>query len=188
MSGFKPVRMRDGSSYTGSAQRCYYATAANLFVGDPVTLDANGADANGVLRVTKATAGTAGTIYGIVVGMEPNRDDLTKKYLASGDTGYVMVCTDPNVVYQAQEDGAGGFLALADIGLNTNYVATAGTAATGVSGSELDSSAPVVTATLQFKIIGLAQFEGNLANVGTADAVWECTINTSIANPNSVGI
>jgi hypothetical protein len=187
--GFKPVRYRDGTAYTGAAQRCSYVTAADLYVGDPVKMSGT-ADANGVAGVV--VAGDTGEIYGIVVGLEPRRGDLATNYITSAQataTGgtYVMVATDTNVVYQCEGD-EGTNLAITDIGYNTNG-STAGSPSTAFGTSEwaLDET-DLNTTALQFSIIGLAQFEGNLANVGTTAAVWEVTINLSGAADGGTGI
>jgi len=184
--GFKPVRYRDGTPYSGAAQRCYYKTAANLFVGDPVTISAAPDGGNGYLEVEKATAGAA--FYGVVVGIEPIVTDLSKQYLASGDTGYVLVATDTNLIFQATEDADTDPLDLVDIGKNVDWIAGAGgSTAYGTSSACIDSSSHATTA-LNFALLGLADIPGNLDKVGTADAIWEVTINESIAAPNTVGI
>jgi len=186
MSGFKPVRYRDGTAYTGAAQRCYYKTAANLFVGDPVTISAAPDGANGYLEVELATAGAI--FYGVVVGIEPNRDALGQTYLASGDTGFVLVATDTNVIYQVKEDADTDPIDLVDIGKNIDSIAGAGGDTTfGTSSWVLDSSSHG-TGAIGFALLGLADIEGNMDNVGTADAIWEVVINESVAAPNTAGI
>ena len=183
--GFKPARLRDGSPYNASVSRCYYSTAADLFVGDPVNLSGTAEAVTAIPSVIKATAGTGNAVYGIVVGIEPIRNDLTKTYVPSGTSGYVYVETNPNVVYHATEDAAGGALAITAVGLNINYVAGAGNATFGTSGASIDSSSPLATATLQFRLLGLAQTEGNV--LGSDASVWEVTINNSNAAPNTAG-
>jgi hypothetical protein len=189
MSGFHPVRMRDGSPYNGAAQRCYYKTAADLYVGDPVTIKAAPDEGNGYLEVLKATAGS--TFYGIVVGIEPIRGDLSKQYVPSGTESFVMVATDTNVVYRVQEDGDTDALELVDIGKNVDWIAGTAVALTGTSGAKIDSSSHGTSAALNFKLLGVADFPGNLELVDTASAtsvVWLVTPNESIAAANSVGI
>jgi len=181
--------MRDGSPYNGASQRCFYKTAAALYVGDPVTISAAPDGANGYLEVEKATAGS--TFYGIVVGIEPIRGDLSKQYIPSGTEGYVMVATDTNVVYQVQEDGDTDALELVDIGKNVDWIAGTAVALTGTSGAKIDSSSHGTSAALNFKLLGVADIPGNLALVDTASAtsvIWEVTPNESIAAANSVGI
>jgi len=191
--GFKPVRYRDGTSYTGAAQRCFYKTAANLFVGDPVTISAAPDGANGVLEVELATAGAI--FYGVVVGIEVTPTsgalNLAHNYLASGNEGYVMVATDTNVVYQCTEDGVVDALELVDIGKNVDGIAGAGgSTAFGTSSWMIDSSSHG-TGTLGFTLLGVAAIEGNIDKVDGAnatDVVWEVVINESVAAPNTAGI
>ena len=184
--GFKPVRMRDGSAYNGSAQRCYAsAPAAGLFVGDVVTLSGTAEANTGILGVTAAAAG--GVFYGVIVGLDPDRTDLDKKYMASGDTGYVYVATDTNVVYQAHEDD--GSLVITDVGQNHDIVlGSGGDTAFGTSSHAIDSSSSGTGADLQVKLIGKAQIEGNDIGDATPFTIWEVTLNESIAAANAVGI
>jgi len=144
------------------------------------------------MGVVLATAGTGNPIYGIVVGIEPIRTDLNKTYVpaavgnATGGT-YVYVESDPNVVYQATEDD--GSLAITDVGQNHNLVAGAGgSATTGTSSWAIDSDSSAVTATLQVRLLGLAQIEGNLVAAAAPYTVWEVTLNNSNAVPNTAGI
>jgi len=184
--GFKPVRMRDGSAYTGASQRCYAsAPAAGLFVGDVVTLSGTAEATTGIIGVTAAAAG--GVFYGVIVGLDPDRTDLNKKYMASGDTGYVMVATDTNVVYQAHEDD--GSLAITDVGQNHDITLGAGgNTAFGTSSHGIDSDTSATAAGTQVKLIGKAQIEGNDIGAATPFTIWEVTLNESIAAPNAVGI
>ena len=183
--GFKPVRYRDGTAYTGAAQRCYYGTAADLFVGDAVKLSAGAETTTGITQVELAGAG--GGFWGIVVGMDPVRTDLSKNYMASGDTGYVMVCSDTNVVFQVTEDAAVDPIDLVDVGLNIDATIGSGNALFGTSGHSLNSDTHGTGVDVQFKLIGLAQIEGNFDNIGTADAVWEVTLNETTAAAPAVG-
>ena len=184
--GFKPVRMRDGSAYTGASQRCYAsAPAAGLFVGDVVTLSGTAEATTGIIGVTAAAAG--GVFYGVIVGLDPDRTDLNKKYMASGDTGYVMVATDTNVVYQAHEDD--GSLVIADVGTNCDMAAGAGgNTVYGTSSQMISSTGNGTGADVQLKLIGKAQIEGNDIGAATPFTIWEVTLNESIAAPNAVGI
>jgi len=184
--GFKPVRMRDGSAYTGAAQRCYAsAPAAGLFVGDVVTLSGTAEATTGILGVTAAAAG--GVFYGVIVGIDTDRTNLDKKYMASGDTGYVFVATDTNVIYQAHEDD--GSLVIADVGTNCDITLGAGGDTTfGTSSHGIDSTGNGTGADVQVSLLGKAQIEGNDIGDATPFTIWEVTLNESIAAPNAVGI
>jgi len=184
-NGFKPVRMRDGSAYTGAAQRCYFDDASTLFVGDLVKLDTEAEATTGVLKVLASGAG--GNFYGVCVGLDPNRADLTKTYMASGDTGYVMVATDNNVVYQAHEDD--GSLVIADVGTNCDMAAGAGgNTVYGTSSQMISSTGNGTGADVQLKLIGKAQIEGNDIGAATPFTIWEVTLNESVAAANAAGV
>lgn len=185
--GLKPVRMRDGSPYSGSVHRVYYNTAANLFVGDPVTIGGTADAATGTMSVVLATAGTGNPIYGVVVAIDPIRTDLSKQYIPSGTAGFVYVETNPNVVYQATEDD--GSLVITDVGQNHNLVAgSGGSTSTGTSSWAIDSDSSAVTATLQVRLLGLAKIEGNLVGAASPYTIWEVCLNNSNAVPNTAGI
>ena len=183
MAGFKPVRYRDGSPYNGAAQRCSYVTAADLYVGD-VVASSGTADAAGVIGVS--LAGETAAVYGVVVGFEPIVSDLSSNYITSAQATstttptFVLVATDKNIIYHCKEDGTGGFLTADEVGENTNSTAGTPVTAYGASGHVLDSSDQNTTATLQFKLLGLAQTPGN--DYGTTSTVWEVAINQSEAH------
>lgn len=188
--GLKPVRMRDGSPYSGGAQRCYYATNADLFVGDPVTVGGTASPTTGEMSVALATAGTTNPIYGIVVGIEPLRTDLSKNYIPAANytTGaYVLVATDPDIVYHAHEDD--GSLALTDVGQNHDLVAGGGgSTVTGLSSWAINSDTSATTAAHQVRLIGLARLEGNVVGAASPYTVWEVVINNSNSVPATAGV
>lgn len=158
--GLRPVRSGRSPSM-GSVTR-YHVPASDataLFVGDPVIL-AGSADSDGVPTVTRATAAAAGRITGVVVGVVPS-PSLETQYRPASTAAYVLVCDDPNQVYEIQEDADGGALAAADVGLNADLIAGSGSTVTGRSGFELDSSTKATTATLQLRILGFAQRADN---------------------------
>lgn len=155
--GLMPVRYASGAPYTGACNR-YYVPASDgtaLFRGDPVIL-AGSADANGVPDVTRATAGSAGRITGVVVGVV-NDASITGKHRPASTAGYVLVADDPNLLFEIQDDSVGGNLAATDIGLNADLASGTGSTVTGLSGFELDTSTKATTATLQLRIEGLVQ-------------------------------
>jgi len=83
----------------------------------------------------------------------------------TGSTVEALVIDDPNVVYTIQEtngSGAAGTpLALADRGLNANFLYTAGSTATGQSAVSLNNASEATTNTLNLKIISLDPTPGN---------------------------
>jgi hypothetical protein len=158
--GLVPLRDAAGTPYNGSVEMFYVPASDGtaLYIGDPVVKNGS-ADAAGVAGVVMATAG--GAITGVVQGFMPNGTVDMAGYRAASTAAYVLVCTDPDLIYEIQEDGVGGQLAAADIGLNADFIVAAGTAYNKRSGTMLDSSTKATTATLPLKIVGLSQRPGN---------------------------
>lgn len=158
--GLKPVRMADGGPYNGSMEMFYHQASDGtaLYIGDPVVRDGS-ADSAGIASVIRASAG--GPITGVVTGFLPNGTVDMAGYGAASTAFYVLVCTDPNVLYEIQEDSDGGALAAADIGLNASVVAASANSYTRRSGFMLDTSTKATTAGLELKIIGLVPRPNN---------------------------
>jgi hypothetical protein len=155
--GLVPVRNAHGSPYN-CALRAYTARsdyAQALFIGDPVT-HSGLADANGRPGCVLSTAGATNQITGVIVGFE-DPASLLLGYGAASTQRTVLVCDDPDQLFEIQEDAAGATTALADIGLNVDLVAAAGSTTTRTSGWMADSSTKAAGATLQLKIIGFQE-------------------------------
>lgn len=153
--GLEPVLPKGGVVQTNE----YYVPSSDntaLFIGDPVIIAGSG-DAAGVASITRATAGTGNRITGVVVGFRPDSNITANGYRAASTAAYVLVCDDPEQVYEIQDDSDGGNLAVTDIGLNANLVAGSGSTATKRSGFELDTSTKATTATHQLRILGITQ-------------------------------
>jgi hypothetical protein len=176
-TGLRPVRYRSGAPYNGACNT-YSVPASDgtaLFVGDPVIIGGS-ADANGVPTILRATAAGGAYISGVVVGFEPLRTDLTVLHRAASTLRNVFVADDPALIFEIQEDGIGGALAVTDVGLNVDLIATqAGSTATGKSGWSADTSTKATTNTLQLRIEGFVQREDN--EVGVANAKILVSIN-----------
>lgn len=192
--GLVPKRYRNGSPFMGPLRK-YYVNAGDataLFIGDPVVLSGTG-DAKGVPGCTRATAGTAGRITGVVCGIAnddslPSSNDMLQMgYRPASTAGYVLVCDDPEVLFEIQEDSVGGNLANTSIGLNADLAVGTGSTQTRQSGFMLDSSTAAVTATLQLRIIQLEQRPDN--EIGQY-AKWLVAINlpTETGAPGSTGV
>lgn len=192
--GLVPKRLRNGAPFVGPLRKYYVAAgdATALFPGDPVVLSGT-ADDRGVSCVTQATAGTAGRITGVVVGIanDPavpaSNDMLEMGYRPASTEGYVLVCDDPNVLFEIEEDGVGGALAKTSVGLNADLAAGTGSTSMRSSGFMLDSSSAAVTATLQLRIVELEQRADN--EIG-ANAKWLVAINlpTETGASGSTGV
>lgn len=171
-TGLAPKMHMNGSPYNGQPERFYVPSsdATAIYVGDMVKL-AGSADADGVPSVTKASS--TNVVVGVVVGVEAETRDSTV-YRPASEERYVMVCTDPSVLFEIQEDSDGGALAATSVGLNANFVDGGGSTVTGKSGIELDSSTAATTATLDFQIVRLSRRPDN--EIGT-NAKWLVRLN-----------
>lgn len=159
--GFKPVGAR-GAAYSGQINRYSVPSsdATDLFLYDPVIIAGSG-DTVGVPTVTRATAGSAGRVTGVVVGFEPSASIVANGYRLASTAAYVYVADDPDLICECQEDAVGGALAVTDIGLNADIVSGAGSTATKLSAFQLDTSTKATTATLQLRILGFVQRSDN---------------------------
>jgi len=180
VNGFRPVRYLNGAPWNGQANK-YVIPAGNgtaTFIGDLVKADATGDDA-GYQTVVQAAASNA--VLGVIVGMEVTPGSLdTPQYRAASTRRVVWVADDPNLIFEAQEDGDTDPLETTDIGLNINVVVGAGSTVTGASGMQIDSDSAATTATLPLRLLGLVQRPDNenvLSAGGQAYTRWEVKIN-----------
>lgn len=174
-TGLTPRRLRNGAPWVGPLRTYYHPAtdATALFIGDPVII-AGSADADGVPTATRATAASAGRITGVVVGFQPDPVVNAAGYGAASTAFYVLVCDDPEVLFEIQEDSVGGALAATSVGLNADLIAASGSSATKMSGFMLDSSTAATTATLQLRIVELERRADN--EIGNY-AKWLVAIN-----------
>ncbi len=190
-NGLIPVKKLDGSAWTGATNSYQiantYATA--LFRGDPVTRLADGTIGVGV-------AGSA--VLGVFWGVKYTDSTGTVKFMnywpgnpgvLTGSTVEALVIDDPDTVFSVQETSgtgtAGTPLALADRGLNINFLYTAGSTATGQSAVSINNATEADTSTLNCKIIDLDPTPGNA--VGNF-ANWFVTINNHLYRGGVTGV
>lgn len=193
--GLAPVMYLNGSPWNGKARMyCIPDTDDTLIyaIGDPVAY-AGGADVNGVATITLATAGTGNPILGPIVsgagalayGASPGvpADSPLVIPATKSRNYYVMVADDPNIIFEAQEEVTGAALAATEVGLNANMVSGVNN---GYSSTwEIDRTGPAVTATLQLRLLGLAQKPGNVFG---DYAKWWVLINNHSYRIGQVGI
>ena len=164
VKGFWPVRTTAGAPWNGQVTRYYVPSSDGtaIYCGDAVKL-AGTTDGKGVRAVTRAAAGDA--LVGIMIGVAPvatngfnsntpTPDLNTPQYRAASTGKYVYVVDDPNVEFTAYVSTG---IAEADVGLNVNFTATAGSAYTGMSAEVIDGATEATTATLPFKIMEVVQ-------------------------------
>jgi hypothetical protein len=178
VNGFRPSRYLSGAPWNGKVNHYYTATGDSvaLFVGDLVKLSTTG-DAEGKRTVVQAAAGDA--CVGVVVGFVPDYANLNAApYRLASTRRVVMVADDPNLLFEAQEDGDTDPLETADIGLNVEFIVAAGNTTTGQSGMQIDSTSHATDADHSLKLMGVKQSPDNeFVTGGQAFTRWEVKIN-----------
>lgn len=196
--GLSPWQYLNGSPWNGGGRvYCIPDTDdTNAYaVGDPVVL-AGGADAQGVPTITLATAGSANAVLGAIVS-PAGAPKYGEQYGVPAESPvvipavksrsyYVLVADDPNIIFLAQEEATGSAFTAAEVGLNANLVA--GTNNGYISGWQIDRTTPGTGATLQLKLMRLAQFGPSTANVFGDYAKWLVLINTHVFRGGTAGI
>jgi hypothetical protein len=178
--GLKPVRMLDGTPFTGSVDM-FYVPSSNgtaLYIGDPVKL-AGSADSAGVASVTHCAA--TDTITGAVVGFA-DADSMSLGYGAASTVRYPLVAHGQDILFEIQEDSDGAALSAAEIGLNAQIIVAAGSSYTRQSGVMLDSSSAAVTATHGLRIRGISQRPDNAIG---ANAKVLVSLNDTTESPGT---
>lgn len=162
VNGFRPVKNIHGDEYDGKVNMYAFAAADGTacFVGDLVKL-AGAADATtGVATVTRAATGDV-PLAGVVVGFAPNPTNLNLggNYRLASTLRYCYVVDDPTALFECESDQS---VILADIGLNCDFIDTAGDTTTGRSKETAKTSAAAATtATLPLKIVGFVNRPDN---------------------------
>jgi hypothetical protein len=189
--GLVPVKKLDGSAWTGATNPYQianaYATA--IFRGDPVAVLADG-----TLGVGVAGSTITGVFWGVKFIDSTGRVRFENYWpgnpgVLTGSTVEALVIDDPNTVFTIQETSgtgtAGTPLALADRGLNANFLYTAGSTATGTSAVSLNNATEADTSTLNLKILQLDPTPGNAVG---AFANWLVIMNNQSYRAGVTGI
>lgn len=146
--GLRPVQTLGAPNYVGKIEKFYVPStdATAIGLGDPVTIvGAGGLSADGYPIATRGSS--TAVVCGVMVGVVPIPTDLTLTYRKASTGMYILVDTDPNTIYEIQEDSVGGYVALADGTKNANYVLGTVDTTTGNGKTMLDSSAVSASAT-----------------------------------------
>lgn len=128
-----------------------------------------------------AEAATGEILLGVVDSFEPDGSSpLSGSFRAASTNRYVNVNVDPDSVYTAQEDAVGGSITAALVGAMTNckLAVAAGSAATGRSGTMIDSSETTASAS-DVKIVGVPANGGDNYAAKSGGAILECMILSS---------
>jgi len=175
INGFRPVKSITGAPYSGQAN-VYFVPASDstvIMVGDAVKLLGDARAASGVPTVTRVS-GASDIPVGVVVGIlftgvgdtvntPPVNDLNTPIYRRASTDRYLLVCDDPNTVYEVQYITASASAATitANVGSNGSFDVTAGSTSTGASGMSLAATV-ATTATLPLKIVGFPNRPDNI--------------------------
>jgi hypothetical protein len=187
LSGFRPVKHLNGSAYNGQLNRYMISAsdAQTTNVGDFVQLSDNDAltDAIGFgvyPAVERIGSGTAVPIVGVIVGFEVDYSNLnTPNYRAASTRRVVLVADAPDLIFAGPQDGTGGVVAAASVGLNVAInLGTAGSSGAYNSGMSVDSSTVATTATLPLQVMGVTAAPDNDVTSTTRPAEILVRVNT----------
>ena len=180
--GFVPVRMQGGAPFSGGQSEYTISSSygTNIFTGD-LAIQA----ADGDIEVSAATSTNNIGVFNGCFYTDSNGKPQYAKYWPASTTStdaVAFIIDDPNVIFEAQEDGSA--LALADRGTNTDLVATAGSTTTGRSGHEIDSDETGSAATAQFRVVAVSKDPSN-NTVASANCNWYVKILEHLNGPQS---
>jgi hypothetical protein len=175
LNGFRPVKTLTGSPYNGQGEIAFIPAADSsvVMVGDAVKLLGDARAATGVPTVTRVSASTdiaLGVVVGIlfsgvgdIQNVPPVTDLNTPVYRRASTDRYVLVCTDPNVIYEAQylTQSVAAATITANVGLNGSWDVTAGSTTSGASGMSI-AALSATTATLPLKVVGFPNRPDNI--------------------------
>ena len=156
--GLLPVQYPYGN-YRRTLYKLTTSASADVFIGQPMDLDANG-------QVVPAGVGNATSLIGSVVGfVDTDKAGLPSSmtsldqggYLPANKDAYCIVADDPDQLFQIQEDTGGTALTASAVGNTLNLVprTSSGSTLTGYSTFEADRSSVVATDSGQLQVIGL---------------------------------
>lgn len=159
--GLKPVRSM-GAPVTGSVNVYVHDSGDStaLFIGDLVVATGASSTINGATYMNVVRAATTDVFTGVVVGVLPDTS-ASLPYCAASTTRQLLVCDDPNMIFEVQEIGTGTPFTIDDIGLNCSVSVVAGSTVTGLSGTVLNNATEATTNTLAVKIMGLVNRPDN---------------------------
>lgn len=167
--GLRPVKRVDGMPYAGATSTYLIdpaGEATNIFYGQVVIIGADGyiaiSTATGADLTTNNLGGANLGGLGVFVGCEyvnAQGQVIFSQYYPSGTANggpiKAYVVDDPNVLFEAQLDGAAD---QSDVGANTYFAAaqSTSTGSTRTGNSTSAMTATTVTTAAAFKIVGFA--------------------------------
>jgi hypothetical protein len=188
LAGFRPVGHLNGSKWNGQVNR-YMIPAADASVtnvGDFVQLSTDAAIVDPVTggvypAVCRISSDTATAIVGAVVGFAPDFSNLnTPNFRAASTYRVVLVADAPDTIYQGPQDGVGGVVAAASVGLNVAIArGTGSSSGSYASNMSVDSSTVATTATLPLQILGVVASPDNDVTSTSRPAELKVRVNTA---------
>jgi hypothetical protein len=184
--GLRPVNLIGGQPYAGSTRliKINNAYAANIFYGQPVTINSSGVLVAETGTTTVAATGVVGIFMGCTY-TDPNmKYKVFKQYWPSGTVAtdaYAYVVDDPDVVMQGQ---AGGAITQADLGANIALGTSSGDVNTGNSTTPLGSSA-TTTATLPLRIVGFVDAPDSAVGDAYTDILVKWNMPAAVSSNSS---
>ena len=154
--GLRPVGTIGQAGYVGKIEAFNVPATDNtaIGIGDPVTLTgAGGLSAGGLPIVKRGTVG--GVAAGVMVGVALNPADLgmTGGYRKASTAMTILVDTDPNTIYEIQEDSVGNSIALANGTKNCSLILGTVDTVTGNSKTMADSNTAAADAALDLLLL-----------------------------------
>ena len=175
LNGFRPVKTLTGAPFNGQGELAFVPASDStvIMVGDAVKLLGDARAATGAPTVTRVS-GASDVAFGIVIGIlfsgvgdtanvPPVTDLNTPMYRRASTDRYLLVCTDPNVIYEAQylTTSVAAATITANVGLNGSWDVTAGSTTAGTSGMSI-AALSATTATLPLKVVGFPNRPDNI--------------------------
>lgn len=184
VNGFRPVKHITGAPYNGQANiyEVPAGEAVPVFIGDLVVLSDSAATGGyQAVEAPVTAASAAAVIVGAVVGIINGKLDPdglmstgsisldTPVYRAASTKAYVLVADAPDLIFEAEADGA---VALASVGLNAKVVfgsgsASTGSTTTGASGMQVETAGIATTGTFPLQIVGVSKRIDNETNAAS---------------------
>lgn len=153
---------RNGAPYAGQFRT--YSVAAGygtaLQIGDAVILAGTSQTINGRVLSDVERCATGGVTCGVIVGVKPSSQESANYRLAS-TLREIYVADDPDLMFEIQEGSTGTALTANDAGLNVDYVVAAGSAITGLSGTQINNATEATTNTLDLHLVSPVAREDN---------------------------
>ncbi len=180
-TGFRPVRTRSGGFVSYKRKQALNAPTLAVFMFDlvvPLT--------TGLWYVATTTTTGVGSVACGATYTNARNEQVPDVYLPALTTGsatldavaanYISIAEDPlNLVLESQIDEA---IVFSGLDIFYNFVAGAGSTATGISGHEIDATSPASTATIPIHVTDFVDRSDN--DKAGADVKVECRLNDGI--------